>query len=211
MANILGFIYMVVLFLVTVWYMVFQMSEWIDRMRAWKKMRAAREPEKPQEPEPVIDIVGKSTTVFLAPLIQASNEPFMSDDLDMEPVTETETDIIPEDVEANLNRPVILNEDELDEYSGKDMDLEGNLSKGLTYQQISDAIDVVEGRKTGEKDEYFAGETFAVMPDDFLNMICMQADHETMVKKLIAGYLDFPDNMKPVSVLAANFDINNYV
>jgi len=48
------------------------------------------------------------------------------------------------------------------------------LSQGLTFEQISHAVDVVEGKKSGEKDEYFAGETLSVMPDDFLNMICMQ-------------------------------------
>jgi hypothetical protein len=39
----------------------------------------------------------------------------------------------------------------------------------------------------------------------------MQADHEAMVKKLIAGYLDFPGKMKPVPAMVANFDINKYV
>jgi hypothetical protein len=49
------------------------------------------------------------------------------------------------------------------------------------------------------------------MPDDFLNMICMQENYEAKVKKLIAGYLDFPGKMKPVAAMVANFDINQYV
>jgi hypothetical protein len=49
------------------------------------------------------------------------------------------------------------------------------------------------------------------MPDDFLNMICMQENYEAKVKTLIAGYLDFPDKMKPIQAMVANFDIKNYV
>ena len=211
MAKILATIYMSVLFFFCIWYMVFQINEYIDRMKARKRMQAAKEPERPPEPESIIDIVGKSSTVFLAPLTPVSKEPFMSDDLEKEPAAQAEPDILPEAVEANLNSPVILEDDELDEYSGDITDLEGNFSKGLTYQQISDAIDVVEGRKSGEMDEYLAGETFCIMPDDFLNVICMQTEHEIIVKKLIEGYVDSVGKKKPPPALVANFDINLYV
>jgi len=70
---------------------------------------------------------------------------------------------------------------------------------------------VVKGRKSGENDELLAGETFSIMPTDFLDVICMQSDHEAMVKKLITGYLDFPQKMKPIPAMVANFDINKYV
>ena len=140
MAKILGIIYMVVLFLFCIWYLVFQTSEWIDRMKAKKRMREAREqePVKPQEPKPVVDVVGKSTTVFLAPLTPSSIEPFMSDDLEPEPAVESEQGITPEEVEANLNSAVILDEDELDDYSDEATDWDENMSKDLTCQQISD-------------------------------------------------------------------------
>jgi hypothetical protein len=39
----------------------------------------------------------------------------------------------------------------------------------------------------------------------------MQADRESMVKKLIDGYLNVPGSMKPVSATAADFDINRYI
>ena len=70
---------------------------------------------------------------------------------------------------------------------------------------------MIEGKKSGERDEYFAGMTFSFMPDDFINAVCMQADREAMVKKLIADYVDFPDKMKPVRESIENFDINKYV
>ena len=164
--------------------------------------------EKPVEP--VIDVVGKSTTAFLAPLITRM-EPMMSMDLEREqqPAVETEPDISPSDVDVSLNFPI--DEDELEMYPNENPDASDDLSQGLTFEQINHALDVVEGRKSGENEEYLAGETFAIMPTDFLSMICMQTDHETMVKKLIAGYLDYPGKIKPVPAPVANFDINIYV
>jgi hypothetical protein len=210
MAKILGFMYMSVLFLFTLWYMVFCISEWTYRMKERKRMRLAREPEKPVKPLPSVDVVGKSTTVFLAPL---TPEPILSEklELDVKPVVETEPDIVPSEVEVLQNNTPALGEDELMDYPNENMDASADLSQGLTFEQISHAVEVLEGKKSGENNEYLAGETFSIMPDDFMNMICMQTDHESMIKRLIAGYLDFPDKMKPIPVLVANFDINNYV
>ena len=208
MAKIIGTIYLSVLFLFTVWFIVFYISEWIDELKRKRRRRRLQVSEKPVEP--AIDIVGISTTAFLAPLITRM-EPMMSMDLELElqPAVETEPDISPSDVDVSLNLP--LDEDELEMYRNENSDVSDDLSQGLTFEQISHALDVVEGRKSGENDEYLAGETFSVMPTDFLSMICMQTDHEAMVKKLIAGYLDFPAKLKPVPAPVVNFDINNYV
>jgi hypothetical protein len=81
----------------------------------------------------------------------------------------------------------------------------------LTFEQIGQVIDVFDGKKSGENEEYRAGETLSMMPNDFLNMICIQADHEATVKNLIAGYLDFPDKVKHISMTIDNFDISKYV
>ena len=193
---------MSVLFLLCVWYIYFQISDWMDRVRARKRMRVARTPENFSEP--IHDVVGKSTTVFLAPLM-----PVMSEDLEPESETalEPEPDILPGEVETHLNFSIAIADDEPDVYPDDPMEL----SQGLTFEQISHAVEVVEGKKSGENNEYFAGETLSVMPDDFLNMICMQENYEVKVKKLIAGYLDFPGKMKPVPAMVANFDINQYV
>jgi len=213
MAKVLATIYLSVLFFFVILYLVYQIRDLMDKRIARKRMAAAREPEKFLEPLPAIDIVGKSTTVFLAPLIPAGNEPLMSEDLEtvMQLEAETEPDVMPDEVETNLNAPYIPDEDELIQYANDDMDMTDELSQGLTFEQISHAVEVIEGKKTGETDAYLAGETLTVMPTDFLDMICMQADHEAMVKKLIAGYLDYPDKMKPAPVSVANFDINQYV
>jgi len=81
----------------------------------------------------------------------------------------------------------------------------------LTYQQISQAIDVMEGKKSGVNEELIAGETFSLMPSDFLDLICLQTNYEMMVKSLIAGYENSIENMKPIPATVADFDIKNYV
>jgi hypothetical protein len=166
-------------------------------------------PEKPLESE--IDVVGKSTTAFLAPLIPASIKPIMSEDLEMESDVKNEPDIASEQVADNLNSPFIPDDDELEQYRNDDVDLSGEFSQGLTYQQISQAIDVVQGKTYGENDEIAAGETFSFMPSDFLDMICTQVEHESIVKRLISCYVDAVGKVKPAPALVANFDINNYV
>jgi len=149
--------------------------------------------------------MGLVNGVFLAPLM-----PVMSEDLEPEPQTalEPEPEILPAEVDVHLNASIAIADEEFDVYPDNTL---GELSQGLTFEQISHAVDVVEGKKSGENDEYFAGETLAVMPDDFLNMICLQENYEAKVKKLIAGYLDFPAKLKPVPAMVANFDINQFV
>jgi len=202
---------MSVLFLFCMLYMVLQISNWIDRVRARKRMREARTQEKPMET--VIDVVGKSTTAFFAPLPPETIEPLMSEALELVMVSsaETEPDINPDNVEATLTNPFISDDDELEQYRNDDVDLTGDFSQGLTYQQISQAIDVVHGKKVGEPEEVAAGETFSFMPSDFLDMICAQAEHESVVKRLISCYVDSVGKVKPKTALVENFDINKYV
>ena len=211
MEKILATVYLFFLFFLALAYLFYQISALINRMKARKQMKMAREQSKPYEPEPVIDVVGKSTTAFLAPLSSASNEPFMNDNLEKESASETEPDILPDDVDVKMSNPYVPDDDELEQYAGDGVDASGDFSQGLTCQQISDAIDVVEGRKSGETEEYLAGETFCIMPDDFLNVICMQTEHEIIVKKLIEGYVDSVGKVKPATSLVENFDINKYV
>ena len=212
MEKILKYIYMSALFLFSLLFMAYYIREWYLRMT---KRNIAPEPERvPEKPlEPTIDVVGKSTVVFLAPLMPETIEPIMSEKLEVEMKSEAETepDIQPEDIEVNLNAPFVLDDDELDQYRSDDMDLSDELSQGLTYQQISHAIDVVQGKKTDENDKIIAGETLSIMPEDFLNTVCAQADNEAMVKRLIACYVDSVGKIKPQPVEITDFDINKYV
>ena len=212
MENTLATVYIGIISVLAVAYLIFYFYIWIDN-RTSKDAIDTDNRAKPSEP--AIGVVGKSNSVFLAPLVDADVKPFMSEDLKPEQdaiaETETEPDVLPADVDANLNSPYVPDEDELDDLLAGDTGSANHLSQGLTFEQINHALDVVEGRKHGENNEYFAGETFSVMPSDFLTVICMQADYESAVKKLMAGYLDFPGKMKPVKASVESFDISKYV
>jgi hypothetical protein len=205
MEKILATLYLIGVFFTAFVFAAFYVS---NLMSKWSN-RKKTSPE--QFYEPVIDVVGKSMTAFLAPLILEKKEPLMSEDFEMKPEVETEPDISPDDVDVSMTKPYIPDDDELEQFRNDDMDVSEVFSQGLTYQQICQAIDVVEGKKSGENEELIAGETFCLMPSDFLDMICMQPDYENMVKKMISCYVDAVGSNKPQSALVTDFDIKNYV
>jgi hypothetical protein len=209
MEKILATLYLIGVFFVAFIFAASYINNLIDK---WINRNKAEENRPEPISEPDIDVVGKSKSVFLAPLIAEKNEPVMSEVLVAETVStaETEPDISPEEVDVTMTKPYIPDDDELEHYRNDDVDLANGFSQGLTYQQISQALDVIEGRKSGENEELIAGETVFLMPSDFLDMICMQTNHENMVKRLISNYENAVGNMKPIPVIT-DFDIKNYV
>jgi len=208
MEKILATLYLIGVFFTTFVLISFYISDVIGK---WKNRKSIVENQNEPISETEYDVVGKSTSVFLSPLRFEKNEPMMSEKLELEPAAEVEPDISPDEVEVKTNNSYIPDDDELEQYANDDVDTSGDFSQGLTYQQISHAIDVVEGKKSGENDELLAGETLSVMPSDFLNLICRQADHESNVKKLLASYVDSVGKIKPKPVTVSNFNINKYV
>ena len=209
MSKVLGIIYLSIVAVIVLVYLFYAIYEWFYRIAYKIALKRIRETYAPPDDAPV-DVVGKTTTVFLAPLKTENNAPFMSEDLEperSEANIETEPDISSEDIEVKQNQLVTPDDDELDDFSDSNSTTD-ELSKGLTFEQISHALEVVEGRKSGENDAQLAGETFSIMPDDFLNVICMQPTHEEKVKRLISCYVD-AIGKPPVTV--ADFDINKYV
>ena len=207
MENILATLYLIGVFFVAFVFISFYVSDVIGKWKNWKWL-VDNEPELISEPE--VDVIGKSMTSFLAPLWLEKNEPLMSEKLELEPTAEAEPDISPDEIEVIMSRPYVPDDDELEQYANDDVDISGFFSQGLTFQQISHAIDVIEGKKFAADDALIAGETFNLMPSDFLNTICMQPDYENMVKKLIAGYVD-AIGKKPKPATVSNFNISKYV
>ena len=207
MEKILATLYLCSVFFVGFVLISFYISDVISK---WKNRNNIEENNPEPVSEPEYDVVGKSKTVFLSPLMPEKNEPLMSEDLERKPAAETEPDISPDEVEVTMCKPYVPDDDELAQYANDDVDTTSDFSQGLTYQQISHAIDVVEGKKTGNDDDLVAGETFNLMPSDFLDTICMQPDYENMVKKLIAGYVD-AIGKKPKPATVSNFNISKYV
>jgi hypothetical protein len=210
MEKILATLYLIGVFFTAFVFLFFYINNLIDK---WNNRNKAAENQPEPISEPAFDIVGKSKSALLVPLVFEKNELKMNETLIAEPISaaETEPDISPEDVDVTMTKPYIPDDDELEQFRNDDVGVSEVFSQGLTYQQICQALDVVEGKKSGEDAELVAGETFCLMPSDFLDMICTQPDYENMVKKLISCYVDAAGNNKPQSAIVADFDIKNYV
>jgi len=208
MEKILATLYLIGVFFTAFIIVASYMSDVIGKWKNWKSI-VENKPEPIYEPE--VDVIGKSMTSFLAPIIFEKNEPLMSEKLELEPAAETEQDISPDEVEVKTSNSYIPDDEELEQYANDDMDISGDFSQGLTFQQISHAIDVIEGKKFAEDDALIAGEALSVMPSDFLNMICQQVDHENNVKKLLACYVDAVGKIKPKPTTVSHFNISKYV
>ena len=158
MEKILATIYLIGVFFTA---FVYVSSYVIKAISRWTKRNKATE----KQPEPVsehdVDIVGKSKSSLLVPLVFEKNEP-------EEPVSapETEPDVSSEDIDVTMTKPYIPDDDELEQFRNDDVDIPEVFSQGLTYQQISEALEVVDGRKTGEDEELVAGEILSMMPSD---------------------------------------------
>ena len=202
--KILAIIYLGIIAILVIFYLAYVIDDWITRFVHKKALKRIRE-EMDKKSDPTFDVVGKTTTKFLAPLTFEADEPFMSEELEPETeLVDAEPEISPEDVEVNPKQTVMIDDDELEDYSADNSEPDG-LSKGLTFEQISHAVEVVEGRKSNESDEYRAGETFMVMPTDFVDAICKQTEYETSVKRLISCYVDMAGKVKPVPANGCEF------
>ena len=210
MEKILATLYLIGVFFTACIFVASYVGRAISR---WMKRNKAVENQPEPVPEPDCDIVGKSKSVLLVPLVFEKHEPAKSEALVAELVSaaEIEPDISPDDVDITLMKSYVPGDDELGQFRNDDVDIPEVFSQGLTYQQISQAIDVMEGKKSGVNEELIAGETFSLMPSDFLDLICLQTNYEMMVKSLIAGYENSIENMKPIPATVADFDIKNYV
>jgi len=201
MEKAFAYFYMSALFIFSLLFMTNYIRDMFCSVK--KKGKIMKKPLKQ-----AISVVGKSTTAFLAPLIPEVIKPIMSEELEVEMKSEAETepDINSDEVETNLNAP-FMPDDEFEQYPADDT----YLSQGLSFEQISHAVDVVQGKKSGEDEAIIAGETLTLMPDDFLNTICAQAENEAMVKRLIACYVDSMGKVKTKPVGIRDFDINKYI
>jgi hypothetical protein len=200
MEKILATLYLIGVFFTA---LIFASSYVIKAISRWARRNKTVENQPEPVSEHVFDIVGKSKSSPLLPLVFEKNEPVSA--------TETEPDVSPEDIDVTMTKPYIPDDDELEQLRNFDVDIPEVFSQGLTYQQISQALEVVDGRKTGEDEELDAGETLSMMPSDLLNVICMQTDYEKMVEKLVSGFEKSVGNMKPKPVTVADFNIKNYV
>ncbi|GHU57536.1 hypothetical protein FACS189411_11380 [Bacteroidia bacterium] len=160
----------------------------------WRFLTPAKKAgETPALSKPVHynNVVGKSQTVYLEEPPKEKTkaiEPVFSEDLEKEEAEE-EPEAAAGDVEDNLYEPPLSEEDRfipLD--TGPDSEA---VSTGMTYEQISEALDVVRGKKAdGAAESDVARMLYEIQGSDLFNFLSAQAENEALVEKLIKENMD---------------------
>lgn len=176
--------------------------------RSLKKKQKESKPAQIISNQDVVDIMGKTKTSFFAPISEPENTP---DPVPVE-LPETEPEILPEDVEHKVNKLEKEEVEELTIYLGHNegsMEDVGELNQGLTFEEIGHAIDLVKADKREERDVAKAGKTFALMPQNFVDVICSNSMYSERVDALIKTYVE--GSLSKKSSNTQNFRIEDYV
>ena len=188
------FIYMVVKVLAAAYLLhrVFRFLSGATGKSLWRFLTPAKKTkETPALFKPVHynNVVGKSQTVYLEelPKVQAKAvEPVFSEDLEK---GEEEPETTAADVEDNLDETPLPEEERF-----LPLDAEPDseaVSTGMTYEQISEALDVVKGKEMGNTTESaVARMLYEIRGSDLFNFLTAQAENEALVEKLIKENID---------------------
>jgi hypothetical protein len=180
-------------------------------------------PEKGKAPVPVPDavpynIVGKSQTVYLEEIPKEKPvEPVFSENLEKIPDYEKEPDVTDDDVDDNLNKNGLPKEDRFLPLGADSDDGDFPSSTGMTYEQISETLDAVRGKRTDDTAQSTAARIlYEVQGSDLFNFLTAQAENEAMVEKLIRENIDndgvsLSENTKKQRRDMKEFDMGKYV
>jgi hypothetical protein len=186
---------------------------------------ATETPVKEKTPVPVpeivhYNIVGKSQTVYLEepPKEQVKAfEPLFSENLQPVPAYEEEPDITDAEVDDSLNKDRFSEEERFLSLDADSDDGDFPSSTGMTYEQISQALDVVQGKQTDDAGRQATARIlYEVQGSDLFNFLTAQAENEALVEKLIRENIDpdggmIPENGKKQRQDMEEFDMDKYV
>ena len=161
-------------------------------------------------------IVGKSQTVYLAELPPPKKvEPVFSEDLEQVPSYEEEPDVTSDDVDYRQAEEILTEEER---FTPLDVEPDNeSVSTGMTYEQISQVLDVVSGKKTSDADQLMAARTlYEVQSGDVFNFLSSQAENEAVIERLMKENLDdigeiLPENRRKRRKEKEEFDMEKYV
>lgn len=187
-----------------------------------KETKKISTPAVPVKEEDEISIVGKSHTIYLDALPESSEaEPIMSIDLESTDYIGEDEDLSADDAEIEIRQ---VNVDDIMDESERFIPFEENdlpdlnFSSGMTYEDISNAVDVIKGEKRGEEDQRNAARLlYEVKQTDMMNFFSAQAGNMEVIELLLNENLDesgipLPQrNNKKSSISMTDFDINKYV
>jgi hypothetical protein len=164
------------------------------------------------------NIVGKSRTVYLEELPKEPEkavEPVFSEDLEEREPYEEEAETTAQDVEDNLDgTPLPENGRFMPLDEGPD---DETVSTGMTYGQISLALDVVKGKRTDAAAEPAVARMLdEIRGSELFNFLSAQAENEALVEKLIKENIgndggQLPANRRKRKAGNGEFDMDRYV
>jgi hypothetical protein len=208
----------------TVFYLLHKIYRFLSEKRArdfWRFLTPENTvKEKIIVPSPATvhydNVAGKSRTVYLEePPNEKAVEPVFSEDLEQEAIDEAEPDTTAGDVDDNLNKEIPPEEER---FIPLDAEPDGEaVSIGMTYEQISEALDVVQGKKTDNASKITAARIlYEVEGSDLFNFLSAQAENEEIVERLLKENIDnvgvsLPENKRKRTSKADEFDMGKYV
>lgn len=162
------------------------------------------------------NIVGKSQTVYLEETPKEKPktvEPIFSEDLEKTPAYEKDSDITDADVEDKSNE--LSGQEALDEneyFMSLDVEPDDNeISTGMTYEQISVALDVVQGKQAGDAHRSATARIlYEVQGSDLFNFLETQAENELMIERLLKEHLDSSGELKPENIRKKRLEIEEF-
>lgn len=177
--------------------------EYLPALREYllqKKEQKKPEKEKSElitQVEPIPSVIGKTTVVYLEDPAIVKVAPEFTVQLESTGYIGEEEDVSPDEVESDLTSPVekVLTKDEyyerLDENApGEDPEL----STGLTYQQLSQAVDILSSssleNKRDEEVIEVARTLYAISGTDMFQFFVSQVGNMAMVEQILEECLD---------------------
>jgi hypothetical protein len=165
---------------------------------------------------PAYSVIGKSQTVYLEkPTERESVVPVFSEDLQKIPAYEEDADITENDVDNNPDEEILSREER---FLPLNTELDGEaVSSGMTYEQISQALDVVRGKQPDDSGRLAVARIlYEIQGSDVFDFLATQAENEAMIEKLIKENIDNggilpPENARKLRREMEKFDMKKYV
>lgn len=145
------------------------------------------------------DVLGRTTVVYLDDPDLAATVPEHSEELPPSDFIGEEKDITPEEVEDTLSteQPYIPSEEELYD-DGEGQPLDTDFSRGLTFEEITNVVNVLS-TKTGNDEQVIeaARTIFDVQHTDLFQFFTTQVSNADAVEKLLTECLDYDGRPLP--------------
>ncbi len=203
--------------------------EYLPALREYLLSQKKQKQSEKRPPEPTVktespsSVIGKTAVVYLEDPSVVAVAPAFSVPLETTGYIDEEEDVSPDEVESELTPPLekVLDKEEL--YERLDENAPGEdpeLSTGLTYQQLSQAVDVLSSSSLeNKKDEEVievARTLYAIRGTDMFQFFASQVGNTAMIEQILEECLDgdgqpLPKRKKKVMKDAVAFNLEHFV